>query len=107
MWEISALQKRVLERLAQEGLRISVLPPYENALCVCQGSCACLVGPAEAGGLCLLSAPSFLVGGHLSAKLARGGKEWFVWKEQEIEATPERRAELARFQQSIEKLMEL
>jgi hypothetical protein len=105
MWEVTASQKRVLERLAQEGFCIGVLPPYESALCVCQGNCGGLVGPAEGGGLRLLAAPSFLIEGHLSAKLTRGGREWFVWKGREMEATPERQRELVHFQESIEKLM--
>jgi thioredoxin reductase (NADPH) len=97
MPELTARQRQVLERLVAEGFQFIVIPPYENALCVRQGNCAALLAPETGGGIRILAPPSFLIDGNLSAKVSRREGEWFVWKQKELEATAERKAELERF----------
>ena len=106
MLELSARQTQVLERLIGEGFRLIAIPPYESALCVRRENCAALLTPAADGGLRLLAPPSFLVDGNLSVRIRRGEQESFVWKKKELEATPERIAELEKFRSRLTELLE-
>jgi hypothetical protein len=105
MPELSSQQMKVLERLFAAGFRPMAIPPYENALCVRRGECAAVLTPVSDAGLRLLAPATFLVDGNLSVKLKRGDKEVFVWKKKEIEATPERLAELDRFRQDLSAML--
>jgi hypothetical protein len=106
MLELSARQTQILERLLHEGFRLIAIPPYEGALCVRRENCAALLAPSPDGGLRLLAPPAFLVDGNLSVRIRRGDREWFVWKKKEMEATPERRAELEAFRARLVELLE-
>ena len=105
MPELTARQKQALTRLIGQGFQIIAIPPYESALCVRLGNCAALLAPVEGGNVRLMAPPSFLIDGNLSVKIERGGREWFVWKKREIEATEERKAELGRFRERLEELL--
>jgi len=107
MVELSPQQMQVVERLFAAGFRPIAIPPYESALCMRKGNCAALLAPVPNAGLKLLAPPSFLVAGNLSVKLKRGPGEVFVWKKQEVEATPERLKELESFRRELTELLDL
>ena len=107
MVELSPQQMQVVERLFAAGFRPIAIPPYESALCMRKGNCAALLAPVPNAGLKLLAPPSFLVAGNLSVKLKRGPGEVFVWKKQEVEATPERLKELESFRRELSELLDL
>ena len=98
---------QVVERLFAAGFRPIAIPPYESALCLRKGNCAALLAPVPNAGLKLLAPPSFLVEGNLSVKLKRGPGEVFVWKKQEVEATPERLKELESFRRELTELLDV
>jgi hypothetical protein len=106
MLELTPQQMAVLERAFAAGFRPIALPPYENALCMRRGECAAVLTSASNGGLRLLAPPTYLVDGNLSVKLRRGAGEVFVWKKKEIEATPERLDELAKFRRELAEILE-
>jgi len=106
MLELSPQQMQTLERLFQAGFRPIAIPPYENALCVRRGECAALLSAAPNGGLKLLAAPSYLLAGNLSVRLKKGTGEVFVWKKNEIAATPERLQELDTFRKELTAILE-
>jgi len=106
MVELSPQQMQVVERLFAAGFRPIAIPPYESALCMRKGNCAALLAPVPNAGLKLLAPPSFLVAGNLSVKLKRGPGEVFVWKKQEVEATPERLKELESFRRELTELLD-
>jgi hypothetical protein len=106
MLELSPQQIAVLERAVAAGFRPIALPPYESALCLRRGECAAVLTAAPNGGLRLLAPPTYLVDGNLSVKLRRPKGEVFVWKKKEVEATPERLAELGRFRQELAEILE-
>jgi hypothetical protein len=106
MLDLTPQQMTVLERLFAAGFRPIAIPPYESALCVRRGECAAILTPVPNGGLRLLASPSYLVGGNLSVKLKRGKGDVFVWKKEEIEATPERLKELESFRQELTEALE-
>jgi len=106
MLELSPQQIKILERLFEAGFRPIAIPPYESALCVRRGECAALLSPVPNGGLKLLAAPSYLLEGNLSVKLKKGAGEVFVWKKNEIAATPERLRGLETFRRELTALLE-
>jgi len=106
MFELTAVQMRVLERLFAAGFRPIAIPPYENALCVHRRECAAALTPVKNGGLRLLAPPSYLVEGNLSVKVERGGKQIFVWKQRELEASTARLEELEKFRRELADILE-
>jgi hypothetical protein len=107
MVEFTPQQMKILERLFAAGFRPIAIPPYESALCVRRGECAAVLSPIPNGGLKLLAPPSYLVDGNLSVRLKRGTSEVFVWKKNELTATPERLQELELFRRQLTDLLEL
>jgi hypothetical protein len=107
MVEFTPQQMQVLERLFAAGFRPIAIPPYESALCVRRGECAAVLTPVPNGGLKLLAPPSYLVDGNLSVRLKRGAGEVFVWKKTELQVTPERLQEVAKFRQELTDILEL
>jgi hypothetical protein len=106
MVEFSPQQMQVVERLLEAGFRPIAIPPYESALCMWKGQCAAVLGPVPNGGLRLLASPSFLVNGRLSVKLKHGASEVFVWKKQELAATPQRLSELESFRRELSGILD-
>lgn len=106
MVELTAQQMQTVERLFEAGFRPVAIPPYENALCLKRGDCAAVLAPVPNGGLKVLAPPSYLVAGNLSVKLKRGRGEMFVWKKSEVEATPDRLEELARFKRELMQILD-
>ncbi len=96
---------QVMKRLFEAGFRPIAIPPYESALCLRRGECAAVLAPVEQGGFKIQAPPSFLVGGKFGVCVKRGGKEVFVFKQQELEATPERLKELAEFKKSLGEIL--
>ena len=96
---------QVMQRLFEAGFRPIAIPPYESALCLRRRECAAVLAPVENGGFRILAPASFLVGGKFGVRVRRGGKEVFVFKQQELEATRERLDELAEFQKSLEEIL--
>jgi len=101
MVELTPQQMQMMERLFEAGFRPVAIPPYENALCLKRGDCAAVLAPVPNGGLKVLAPPSYMVVGNLSVKLKRGPGEVFVWKKNEVEATPDRLEELSRFKREL------
>ncbi len=105
MQEFTPKQMQVLQRLFEAGFRPVAIPPYESALCVRRGECAAVLAPVEQGGLRILAPASFLVDGKFGVRVKRGGRDVFVFKQRELEATPDRLKELADFQKTLEELL--
>jgi hypothetical protein len=107
MLELSPKQLQMMERLFEAGFRSVAIPPYENALCVRKRECAAVLGPVKNGGLKILAPPSYVVDGKLSARVRRASRDVFVWKDREVEATPERLRELEIFRRELAALLDI
>ena len=106
MVELTPQQMEVIERLVAAGFRPIAIPPYESALCMRKGECVAVLAPVPNGGLKLLAPATYLANGNLSVKLKRGDAEVFVWKKNELPATPERLKELAAFAKELTEILE-
>ncbi len=103
--ELSPPQVALLQRLAAQGFHPFASSLYANAIGVRKGSCAALLGPVPGGGLRVFGEACYLVEGKLSVRVTRGGRQWFVWKDTQIEATGERLAELQQFSEELGNLL--
>ncbi len=95
--ELTPQQIGILERLRSRGVEIVAFPMYENLVGVRKGNCAVLLAPAGKDGFTMQGQPTYLVGGNLSARVVRSDGHYFVRKQEQLEATPERLAELETF----------
>ena len=102
MLELSPQQIAVLERCAAAGFAVVAFPMYASAAGVRKGNCAALLTPVPSSGMRVLGEPCFLLEGNLTVRVRRAGHEFFVWKKQQLEVTPERLQELERFRKDLE-----
>lgn len=65
-----------------------------------------MLAPVENGGLRILAPASLLVDGKFGVRVRRGAREVFVFKQQEVEATPERLAALQNFVLQLNEILE-
>jgi hypothetical protein len=107
MVELTPQQMQTIERLLEAGFRPLAIPPYESALCMRRGDCAAVLATVANGGLKQLAPATYLVDGNLSVRLKRGDGEVFVWKKNELAATPERLQELEKFRTELAKILDL
>lgn len=104
MQELNETQLAVLERLRARGFQFMAFPLYEKKIGVRKGNCAALLDPAD-GGIRVFAEPAYLVAGNLSVKVAVGAEEFFVWKQNKVPATQERREELERFERELGEIL--
>ena len=95
--ELTAQQTTILDRLRSRGIDIIEFPLYANLVGVRKGNCAALLTPSGSDRFSIQGEPTFLVGGNLSARVVRSDGQYFVRKQEQLKATPERLAELERF----------
>jgi hypothetical protein len=105
MPELTPEHIAVLERLRDAGFTLAAFPMYASHVGVRKGNCAALLAPATGGRMQLFGEPCYLVNGSLSVRVRREGRKWFVWKKTQLEATPERLAELTRFREELASLL--
>ena len=105
MRELSPAHIAVLERLVESGFTPVAFPLYPNAIGIRRGPVAALLEPEEGNGLRLVTPASYMLEGNFSVRIHRDGREWFVWKSRQIEATPDRLQEVARFSSDLSALL--
>lgn len=103
--ELNAQQISALDRLRSHGMDIVAFPMYESLVGVKRGNCAALLSPSDDGGFRLYGNPSYLIDGQLSAHTIQTDGHWFVRKNDKIEATPQRRAELESFAAELAEIL--
>ena len=103
------LSKDHLERLGllnEQGFELTRFPFFDAHIGAKKCGCAALLQPLPGGRWQVAASPTYVVEGHLSALVERGGEEWFVWKSHQVRATPERLEALRRFEQELQALLE-
>jgi hypothetical protein len=101
MMELTREQICVLERLRGRGFTLVAFPLYASYVGVRRGECAALLAAVPGGGMRLFGDVFYLVQGNPAVRVQRDGGGVFVWKKNEIAATPERNAELASFAEAL------
>ena len=100
--ELTSVQTAALERLVARGYTLVAFPLYAaSAIGVRRDSFAVLLTPVAGGGLRVLGDPCYLIDGNLSVRVHRNAREWFVWKSNSAEATPDLLAQLSRFSKEL------
>ncbi len=106
MLDLTEQQIGLLERMRERGFEIVAFPLYANFVGIRKGSCAALLAPVAGEGLKLFRQVFYLVAENPSVRVRRDGRDFFVWKTQELPVTQERDAELERFSEELsEQLM--
>jgi hypothetical protein len=101
MPELTPSHVAVLKNLGASGFTFVAFPMYANYIGVRKGNCAGLLAPLESGEFRVFGDPGWMIGPQISVRVSRGGADWFVWKQQSVEATPERLAELSQFSSDL------
>lgn len=105
MLELTPQQIAILERLIAAGFRVVAFPLYESKVGVRRADCGALLAAVEGAGMSVWGAPFWIVGGQPAVKVKREGRELFVFKKNQVDATKEREAELKRFQGDLEAIL--
>jgi len=105
--ELSPAHLETLRRLAAEGFETVRFQYFESQVGLRKYGCAALLAPLAGGSFRLSASPTVLIEGRLSARVERGGEEWFVWKAHQLRATPELRVALRNFEDELRRLLQL
>jgi hypothetical protein len=103
--DLANRQLAVLERLRKAGFQFVAFPMYANYIGVRRGNCAALLAPVDATGFKVFGDAAYLLSENLSARITQQGRQWFVWKKEKLEVTPERLAELDNFAEALAALL--
>lgn len=95
--DLTRQQAEVLQRLDAQGFQIVAFPMYASYIGVRKGECVALLAPVPSGGFTIFGAPTCMVGDNLGARVTRGDGDFFVWKNEKLEATSQRTSELDQF----------
>jgi hypothetical protein len=95
--DLTPTQIATLQALHARGFQIVAFPMYASHIGIRRGNCATLLTPLGSGGFDLFGTPGYMIGENIGVRIKDGAREFFVWKQQRVEATPERNAELAAF----------
>jgi hypothetical protein len=103
--DLTPQQISILGRLHQRDFQIVAFPMYANYIGVRKGNCVALLASAAADKFTLYGQPSYLIAGNFGVRVTRDGHDWFVWKKEKLEVTPERLAELDAFSTELTALL--
>jgi hypothetical protein len=95
--DLTRQQAEILQRLDAQGFAIVAFPMYANYIGVRKGECAALLAPVPSGGFTIFGSPTCMVGDNMGARVRQGDGDFFVWKNEKLEATPQRTSELDKF----------
>jgi hypothetical protein len=99
--DLTRRQAEILQRLHGQGFEIVAFPMYASYVGGRKGNCVALLAPAACGGFSVFGSPMYMVGENLGVRLKRHDGEFFVWKGERVEATPERLVELEEFSSEL------
>lgn len=95
-----------LQSLAAAGFELVSLPRFPGYVGAKKHDCAVLLEPLDDGGLRQFTAAGYLIEGNISALVQKGGEQWFVWKAQQVRATPALLDAVQQFETELRSLLE-
>lgn len=93
-----------LQRIYLAGFELQTYDRFPKAIGVVKGNCVALM-TATASGLTTIGTPGWRIGEVLGVLVEKNGRKVFQAKSEEIEATPERLAELKTFEEELSQLL--
>lgn len=95
--DLTHQQAEILQRLDAQGFQIVAFPMYASYIGVRKGECVALLAQAPSGGFTIFGTPTCMVGDNVGARVTRGDGDFFVWKNEKLDATPQLTSQLDRF----------
>jgi hypothetical protein len=93
-----------LQQIYVAGFELKVFDRFPKCVGVVRDNCIALLVPA-ADGLQMLGTPGWQLGEAIGVLVEVGGRRVFQAKQEIVEATPERLAELDRFREDLRRLL--
>lgn len=90
----------ILQALYVAGFELQTFEQFPRAIGVCRNECIAMLVPSDQG-LQILGSPGWKIGDAMAVLTTLNGRRVFQLKGQTIEATPERLAELKRFEADL------
>ena len=94
-----------LQALSAAGFELVNLPRFPGYVGAKKYDCAVLLEPLDDGGLRQFTAVGYVIEGNISVLVEKGGEQWFVWKAQQVRATPELLATVQQFEADLQALL--
>lgn len=92
----------ILQSLYMAGFELQTFDRFPRAIGVIKGNCIALLEPA-ANGLRMLGRPGWRMGEVIGVLTMKGSQQVFQSKDQVVEATPQRLAELKEFEAALDR----
>src|ERR1700681_3638452 len=93
-----------LQRIYLAGFELQKFDRFPRCVGVVRDSCIALLVPSV-DGLQMLGTPGWLMGEAMGVLVEAGGRRVFQYKQEVIEATPERLEALSRFREDLQRLL--
>jgi hypothetical protein len=93
-----------LQRIYLAGFELETFDRFPKCVGVVRDGCVALLVPGI-DGLQILGSPGWRMGEAIGVRTTVNGREVFQYKDQLVEATPERLAALSRFQDDLKRLL--
>jgi len=94
-----------LARLYQAGFDVQTLERFPRSVAVLRDNCIALLETTP-DGLKLLTMPGWRMGESIGVLVEQDGRQVFQHKSEAVEATPERVAQLQKFKQDLNNLLQ-
>ena len=94
-----------LARLYQAGFDVQTLERFPRAVAVLRDNCIALLDSTP-NGLKLLTMPGWRMGESIGVLVEQNGRQVFQHKSETVEATPERVAQLQKFKEDLNNLLQ-
>lgn len=94
-----------IERLVSRGFIPVIFPLYPTAVGVRRGDYAALIAPVVGAGFRIVGVPCYMIDGHFAVRIKHKGREFFMWKKRQVEATSELLAGLKNFSDELSELL--
>ncbi|MGA8101143.1 MAG: hypothetical protein WB869_03245 [Candidatus Acidiferrales bacterium] len=105
MLELTEKHAAALHLLRENHFEIVAFPMYANHVGIRRGECALLLAVANDSHFQIFGEPSLLLAENISVRVKRDGKQLFVWKKNQAEATPARLEALAQFRADVLRIL--
>jgi len=94
-----------LQALYVAGFDLEQFERYPKAIGIVRGECMVLLVPGGPEGLQMLGTPGWKIGAELAVLTTVAGRQVFQFKDNIVEATPERLEQLAAFRGDVVRIL--